>query len=141
MPEYLGYQFDRVYGQPIEKYRQVATIAERDAIPSGKRWEGMLCYVTSESTDYQLKGGVTNTDWANAATGINEGTQTYVGKIKIGDYWVDKGTNTDNANLEVGDKFDGYIESNTRYVAGIVTALPFDVDDNTKVSLVINNYL
>lgn len=69
MPELLGYQFDRTNALPIERYRQVATTAERDAIPTGKRWEGMLCYVTSDNADYQLIGGVTNLDWAVAGVG------------------------------------------------------------------------
>jgi hypothetical protein len=60
----------------------------------------------------------------------------YQGKIKIGDYWVDKGVNANPLAFEVGDKIDGWIESNTRYVTGIVLALPFDVDDSTKVGLV-----
>lgn len=69
MPELLGYPFDRTYAKPIERYRQVSTIAERDAIPSGKRWEGMLCYVTSENNDYQLRGGTSNLDWEVASSG------------------------------------------------------------------------
>ena len=69
MPELLGYQFDRTYAGAIERYRKVATIAERDAIPTGKRWEGMLCYVTGETKDYQLRGGITNVEWEEVATG------------------------------------------------------------------------
>ena len=69
MPELLGYQFDRTYAGAIERYRQVSTIAARDAIPTGKRWEGMLCYVTGENKDYQLRGGLTNSDWEEVAVG------------------------------------------------------------------------
>ncbi len=69
MAELLGYQFDRTFALPIERYRQVATIAERDAIPTGKRWEGMLCYVKGDTTDYQLTGGLTNLDWLTAGSG------------------------------------------------------------------------
>lgn len=69
MAETLGYQFDRVFGAPIEKYRQVATITARDAIPTGKRWNGMLCYVVSENTDYQLQGGTTNLYWQEVGSG------------------------------------------------------------------------
>lgn len=69
MPELLGYQFDRTFALPIERYRQLSTIAERDAIPTGKRWRGMLCYVTGEENDYQLRGGITNGDWVAASAG------------------------------------------------------------------------
>ena len=58
----------------------------------------------------------------------------------ISPYWVDKGVNTDNTAFEVGDKFEGWASS-TRYLVGIVIALPFDVDDDTKTSLIIDNIL
>lgn len=64
MPNEIGYSFARVSTNPIETDRQVNTITLRDAIPSGKRWEGMLVYVISEQTTYELKGGILNTDWA-----------------------------------------------------------------------------
>ena len=68
MPELLGYQFDRTFNLPIERYRQVATIAARDAIPTGVRYQGMLCYVTSEDTDYQLVTGITNANWTTSGS-------------------------------------------------------------------------
>lgn len=58
----------------------------------------------------------------------------------IDPYWVEKGANIDNTAFEVGDKFEGW-ESSTRYLVGIVIALPFDVDDSAKVSLIIDNML
>jgi hypothetical protein len=53
-------------------------------------------------------------------------------KIKISGFWVDKNTNLDLEAFEVGDTFD---------VVGRVIALPFDVDDATKVSLAIDNQI
>lgn len=141
MPEELGYQFDRVFGQPIERYRQVSTVAERDAIPTGKRWEGMLCYVTGESIDYQLSGGTDNSNWKDSNASDGSGANTFSQKIKIGDYWVDKGSNSDKFNMEVGDKYEGWINSDTRYVVGKVISLPFDVDDNTKTINIIDNLI
>ena len=69
MAEILGYQFDRVFAEPIELYRKVDTISERDAIPTGKRYQGMLCYVVSENEDYQLRSGTTNGDWIASGIG------------------------------------------------------------------------
>lgn len=43
--------------------RTVADITERDAITSQRRQEGMVVYVVSESAYYNLKGGITNSDW------------------------------------------------------------------------------
>ena len=62
--------------------------------------------------------------------------------IKIGSYTVEKASgNTDLINFEVGDEFSGWIETKTRYVVGVVIALPFDVNDKTKVGLAVNNYI
>lgn len=66
MPENIGYQFNRLYGNPIETYRQVNTITQRNSIPPEIRWEGMECYVITENQDYQLVGGVDNSNWVNA---------------------------------------------------------------------------
>ncbi len=65
----LGYQFLRTFAGAIQVYRVVSTIAERDAIPNGVRYEGMQCYVTGEDQDYQLRTGITNTDWAVVGSG------------------------------------------------------------------------
>jgi len=63
MPSDLGYQFDRLFSKPIETNRQVQTINERDEIDENKRWEGMLVYVTSDESTYELRGGVSNAYW------------------------------------------------------------------------------
>lgn len=51
---------------------QVADLAARDAIPDQAaardsvdqfRQEGMLCFVQSNQSTYQLRGGITNADW------------------------------------------------------------------------------
>lgn len=70
MADNLGYQFKRTYAAPIEKYRQVATIAERDNIPSGVRWEGMNVHVVGDQT-YELRGGITNLYWQTASNSLN----------------------------------------------------------------------
>lgn len=59
-------------------------------------------------------------------------------KTKISEYWVDKGVNTDDYAFQVGDVFEGW-PSTTRYVVGKVVDLPFDINDGTKVKLVIDN--
>lgn len=58
----------------------------------------------------------------------------------ISGYWVDTFGNTDVGAIEVGNEFRGW-PSATRYVVGIVIGLPFDVDDDTKTSLAIDNIL
>jgi hypothetical protein len=60
---------------PIEESMQVADLTARDAIPSFKRYEGMITYVLSEEKLYYLKGGITNPDWTEFqfGTGLADG--------------------------------------------------------------------
>jgi hypothetical protein len=50
-------------------YRTVATLADRDAITTGRRLEGMLVNVIATGIVYQLVGGITNTDWTEFTAG------------------------------------------------------------------------
>ena len=49
--------------------KTVADIAERDAITSDRRSEGMICYVEADQKTYQLLGGVTNASWTEFGGG------------------------------------------------------------------------
>lgn len=44
-------------------HRSVSNLLERDQIPSPRRKEGMTVWVTSESKQYRLVNGVTNSNW------------------------------------------------------------------------------
>jgi hypothetical protein len=63
MPIYLSSQFDLRAGLPIRKYMTVANTSQRDAIPSINRHEGFITYVADIEKNYQLQGGITNSDW------------------------------------------------------------------------------
>lgn len=71
MSDSLISQFKREYNAPIEEFRQVADITERDAISSSRRWIGMLVYVVSEQFTYELKGAIDNTAWT-PLTGLDD---------------------------------------------------------------------
>lgn len=43
----------------------VADTTARDAIDSGERYEGLIVYVIDIETNYQLRGGITNSDWVD----------------------------------------------------------------------------
>lgn len=59
---------DSLYGRGGLK--EVASVAERDAIPSDRRREGMIVYVGGVTqTNYQLVGGVDNTNWVVVSSG------------------------------------------------------------------------
>ena len=52
---------DPTYG--LGGLRTVGSTAERDAIPNPRREEGMIVFVTDNSTYYGLSGGIANGDW------------------------------------------------------------------------------
>lgn len=55
--------FDLQTTLPLDSRTVVADTTARDAIPSGVRYEGLIVYVTADETNYQLVGGITNSDW------------------------------------------------------------------------------
>ncbi len=62
---------------PIDARTTAANTTVRDAIPSGKRFLGLQCYVASDTKTYVLKAGITNADWvelgaSGGATAITE---------------------------------------------------------------------
>jgi hypothetical protein len=57
----------RLFAQlPLDSRFQVADTTERDAIPSGERYEGLETYCVADQTVYRLVGGITNTHWQAA---------------------------------------------------------------------------
>ena len=44
-------------------WRSVANITARNAIPSGRRVEGMRVYAMTEGKEYQLIGGIADANW------------------------------------------------------------------------------
>lgn len=102
MPDILISQFDRKYGQPIETFRKVNNLANRDAIPSGIRWEGMLVYVVSDQNTYQLTGGVDNSFW------INYGGYTDIFVVNNLDSFLTTAALSANQGRELNNKFANY---------------------------------
>lgn len=62
MPQPIVSQFDRKYGLPIETYRSVQNVTQRNNIPDSIRWEGMIVHVISDQS-YILLDGTDNTKW------------------------------------------------------------------------------
>ncbi len=82
MPENIISQFNRAYNEPIETNRRVSTIGERNSIPTGVRWLGMLVFVSSDNNTYVLKNTTDNTGW-EVITGLSdapEDGESYVRK-------------------------------------------------------------
>ena len=59
-------------GIPLELKKIQPTLAARNAIPEIQRYEGLEVYVESEETYYYLKGGITNSDWEERASGSGD---------------------------------------------------------------------
>lgn len=65
----LASGFDLNSPTPLDSRTQVDTIALRDAIPSGSRYEGLMVYVKADKKYYSLKGGVANSNWSVVGEG------------------------------------------------------------------------
>lgn len=59
----LGSNFDVQTGLPLDSRVVVADTTARDAISTLRRYEGLIVYVISEATNFQLVGGITDGDW------------------------------------------------------------------------------
>lgn len=69
MPAYVPDNFDIGTDAPADSRVVKATIAARDAIPVGVRFEGLAVYVQAETKTYQLQGGTSDTDWVELTSG------------------------------------------------------------------------
>lgn len=61
---------DEQYGRG--GFRSVATITERDAIPSDRRKLGMEVKVLTDGKKYELVDGTANANWQEVVTGVDE---------------------------------------------------------------------
>lgn len=59
----LGSTFTMNAALPIDERLTAVDITDRNAILSGRRYEGLIVYVESMETNYQLVGGITDADW------------------------------------------------------------------------------
>lgn len=58
-------------------------------------------------------------------------------KIKIDGVWFDTEGNVDRFAIEVGNPFEGW--NGDTFIVGIVTALPFDITDDSTYKTAIKN--
>lgn len=57
--------FDLGAALPLDSRAVKNTIAERNAIPSYKRYEGLIVYVRDTQKNYQLRAGVLDANWVD----------------------------------------------------------------------------
>jgi len=91
-----------IYGQG--GWRTVANITARDAITTDRRIVGMLVNVLSNSTVYELVGGITNSNWQiyNPKASISTLTDVFLTNVQPGQTLITDGINWYNANSSVG---------------------------------------
>jgi hypothetical protein len=95
----LSSQFDMNAALALDSRSTAADLTERNAIPAGKRYEGLVVYVEAEETNFQLVGGILDADWqefsgsgggSSSSTGTETLTNNAVNTITdIGEYLTD----------------------------------------------------
>jgi len=118
---------------PLDARTVVADITARDLIPSIQRYEGLIVYVTDTNTNYQLQGGIDNTDWVEFGTG----TPMLFG---IGDNLglQDRSMDMQQKSFGISNAIDYYIEAaNSDY--SIFSGIASDQTGTTINAVNLNN--
>jgi len=109
----ISSEFDVQTALPIDSRFVVADLTARDAIPALRRYEGLICYVESEETNYQLVGGIDDINWVELSGGGGGG-----GILTVADL-------TERDAIDPGDRYEGLIvyvasdQNNYQLVGGI----------------------
>jgi len=137
MSQQINDNFQLLAGLPLDDRTRKTTIADRDAIASTRRFQGLQCFVEQTQTLYQLQGGIANSNWVGIA-GAN--TSNALETIIDGFYVLLAGKTTP-LDWEVNDKFRGWIGN--RYVVGTILSLPVslpaDIDNPARVLLSVDS--
>jgi len=137
MAQQINDNFQLLAGLPIDDRTRKSTIAERDAISSTRRYQGLKCFVDQTQTEYTLLGGITNANWVGTTgSNVSNGLETI-----IDGFYVLLAGKTTPLDWEVNDKFRGWIGN--RYLVGTILSLPVslpsDIDNPLKVELAFDS--
>lgn len=137
MSQQINDNFQVLAGLPIDDRIQKPTISARDAISSTRRFQGLKCFVVQTQTEYQLQGGILNSNWVGiAGANVSNALESI-----IDGFYVLLAGKTTPLDFEVGDKFRGWIGN--RYLVGTILSLPVslpsDIDNPAKVELAIDS--
>lgn len=80
----LGQNFQPNFGRALDARNQQPSVADRNLIPSNKRFIGMLCYTVAEDTLWVLKGGILDSNWVKVGGSITPYTRNTA--YKAGDF-------------------------------------------------------
>lgn len=141
--EFLKYQKevdDKIEELEIVAHRSVPDMDAMYDIPMEKRREGIMCYVQSEETTFQLKGGIENENWTDDVNG-GTGNGSVIGNsgVHIGEeapentevLWVDP-TDEDLENifnnLETTDALKDFLKDLYEKVEKFSYAIEKEID-------------
>src|SRR5690606_35921520 len=110
MSQTINDNFRLVAALSIDDRYYKLNISQRDAIESGRRFQGLMCFVQQTQTVYMLFGGITNSNWTPifGAGAVNP-------KISIEGnlFWYHPIMGNDGETFEVGDlAINGWISQN-----------------------------
>lgn len=66
----LSSNFEPTIQLPLDSREVVTNVSQRNAIPSSKRYQGLTVFVTATSENWQLQGGITNSNWVLIGKGV-----------------------------------------------------------------------
>jgi hypothetical protein len=120
--------YEILEGSPIDNRFTAPTNADRDAMPSSYRYEGLIVYVADPNGDssvsgrtYQLVGGITNLDWQEIKTDLSGVTNdTFI---------IDGNTGVGTGVVEIGglDADDLQVYEITHNLGKILTDIKVDI--------------
>lgn len=123
--------FTRKAAVPIDDSAVVVDITARDAIASGVRFRGMVVHVLSENKNYQLSGGITNSDWKPFGSGGGGGG--------AGANWVPGQTDGPLEDIEFNEKVFLFDTSLTQKVY-LNLKLSANYSTGTRIRLIVKVY-
>ena len=128
---------------PLDDRQFAFTIADRDAIPEIRRWEGMTVFVAEgEGITYQLKGGITNEHWTKFGASAAEDVDGLHAVATSGDYRDLENTPTKLSEFDNDTKYITLEEVPTDIAYGVDEPsdehknLWFDVKQSDEVEIV-----
>jgi hypothetical protein len=74
----ISSNFHPSFSLPIDDRIIATSTVARDAISSGRRYEGLMVFNSDTKTNWQLQGGITNSDWKEFASSTTFGGGTTI---------------------------------------------------------------
>jgi len=137
MSQQINDNFNLLAGLPLDERNKKSTIAERDAISSTRRYQGLKCFVEQTQTEYMLLGGISNSNWV----GVSGANSSNALETVIDGFYVLLAGKVTLLDWEFNDKFRGWIGN--RYLVGTILSLPVslpsDIDNASKVELAFDS--